>query len=96
MTNPKTGWPYSWVTAFQNALGPISRLPTWANEPLTAFALMPLLLWWNARWALAVFLVLSHLYEHFLDPWGYDPEDPLWRAYGAGLVMTVYLLLWRH
>ena len=88
---PKTGFPYDLIVAFQLALGPINRLPTWLNEPITAFVVVPLLSWWlGPLIAFPLFLVLSHLYEATIDPWGWSAEDVLWRAYGAVLVLAFW------
>lgn len=86
-------WLQQAVRTFQGWLGPINKLPIWANEPLTGFVLMPFLIWWLGLWALPVFLGLSHAYERWLDPWGNDANDTLWRAYGAGLIYVGWLLV---
>lgn len=82
-----------WIGKFQASLGPLNDLPTELNEPLTPIVVMPPMIWGLGIWALPVFLVLSHLYEKFLDPWGDDAKDTLWRAYGAVLVQLVWLWL---
>ena len=78
---------------FQESLGWLNRLPTWANEPLGGvIPMLPLLLLCHA-WSLPIYLVLSHLREKYEDPYGYSADDVLWRAYGAVLAYVSWVLL---
>lgn len=84
---------------FQAHLGFINRLPSWLNELLSGFlcvalaygllALLGRLLAVDMRaGTFPLALVLSEVYEHAMDPWGYNPQDVVERVRGIGLVMV--------
>ena len=96
---------------FQELLGPVNRLPSWANEwgggvllfaaAWGVTALAGLLFAWpsfNVRLlaALTVAMLLSEWYERKADPWGYNPLDVVQRIPGIVLAALVVALLYPH
>lgn len=86
------------VRRFQALLGPINRLPSWLNELLSgflcvgiAYGLLSLIGLRGLTFPLA--FGLSELYEHFLDPWGWNPQDVVERSRGIVLLMVAAMLV---
>lgn len=86
------------VRRFQELLGPINRLPSWANELLSGFLCVGIAYGLLSLVGLRSFTFplafgLSELYEHLADPWGFNPLDVVERSRGIVLVMLVVALL---
>ncbi len=97
------------VRWLQGKLGPINDLPSWLDELLSgflvvgvAYGLLTLLGWLLSSVGAEVdlragtfplALALSEGYEHYADPWGYNPQDVVERVRGVGLLLVVWLAL---
>lgn len=85
------------VRWMQAHLGFINRLPSWLNELLSGFLCVGLaygILWVlrAPQFTFPLAFAFSEAYEHWLDPWGYNPQDVVERVRGIGLLMLLAAL----
>ena len=93
------------IRSWQGRLGFINRLPSWLNELLSGFlcvglasGLLVFFGWLISLVGVAIDLrgvtfplafVLSEVYEHVFDPWGWNPSDVVERMRGIVLLMLI-------
>jgi len=80
----------------QSHLGFINRLPSWLNELLSGFLCVGLAYGLTSligapRFTFPLAFVLSEIYEHVFDPWGYSSSDVVERARGIILLLVLAL-----